>query len=179
MFKATNSTEYLLRSSRFLFYLLVLHKQPETVTGTIPQVTQTGKMVQNEVWCTEITALGVCKGLEHCCPFLKITALIVCAPSPPYCDRTGGDPDQSGTVLHLQPRPAQPAGRLWCSTQQITGGTWLMLPQHTGITPSLHDKSPSSWWLAIYWAHIPTLFLHTCFSLCIQFTVYSRSTSNL
>lgn len=35
---------------------------------------------------------------------------------------TGGDPNQSGPVLHLQPRAAQPTGRLWCATQQITGG---------------------------------------------------------
>lgn len=136
--------------------------------GTIPQVTQMGKMVQNEVWCTEITVPGVrtcvCKGLEQCCPpgvfffFLKTTALTVCAPSPPCCDRTGGDPDQSGTVLHLQPRPAQPAGCLWCSTQQITGGTWLMLPQHTGITVFMWQVTSIMWILEWLVSHLLAMF---------------------
>lgn len=34
----------------------------------------------------------------------------------------GGDPNQSGPILQLQPRAAQPTGRLWCATQQITRG---------------------------------------------------------
>lgn len=39
------------------------------------------------------------------------------------CARTGGDPNESGTELHLQP-----AGPLRRPAQQITGGRLLMFP---------------------------------------------------
>lgn len=42
--------------------------------------------------------------------FFQTAALIVCLCA--CCDRTGGDPNQSGTDLYLQPGTAQPAGPL-------------------------------------------------------------------